>query len=73
MMKYSAAAITLYDVKITLCEVWDNRQLDAYKRFFNQFEQVMDKELSLDSERSERARTLGRSRKIVVRYGVSSE
>jgi len=46
------------DVRITLFDVWDNRQLAAYKRFFSQFEQVMDKELSLDSVRSERAHTL---------------
>lgn len=47
-----------YDVKITLFDVWDNRQLDAYKRFFSQFEQVMDQELGLDAERSERARSI---------------
>ena len=35
-----------YDVKITLFDVWDNRQLDAYKRFFSQFERVMDSALS---------------------------
>src|SRR6266566_6861868 len=47
-----------YDVEITLFDVWDNRQLAAYKHFFNQFEQVMDKELNLDPVQAERAHTL---------------
>jgi len=47
-----------YDVKITLFDVWDNRQLDAYKRFFSQFDQVMDKELKLEPAQSERAHAL---------------
>jgi predicted SAM-dependent methyltransferase len=47
-----------YDVKITLFDVWDNRQLDAYKRFFSQFDQVMDEELKLEPAQSERAHAL---------------
>jgi hypothetical protein len=44
-----------YDVEITLFDVWDNRQLDAYKRCFGQLEEVIDKELGLDAGQSERA------------------
>jgi cyclopropane fatty-acyl-phospholipid synthase-like methyltransferase len=47
-----------YDVEITLFDIWDNRQLEAYKRFFSLFEEVMDKELGLDSVRSGRAHKL---------------
>jgi hypothetical protein len=47
-----------YDVEITLFDVWDNRQLGAYKRCFGQFEEVIDKELDLDAARSERAHRL---------------
>jgi cyclopropane fatty-acyl-phospholipid synthase-like methyltransferase len=47
-----------YDVEITLFDVWDNRQLDAYKLCFRQFEEVVDKELRLDAVQSERAHRL---------------
>lgn len=44
-----------YDVEITLFDTWDNRQLEAYERYFGQLEEVIDKELDLDAARSERA------------------
>lgn len=47
-----------YDVRVTLFDVWDNRQLAAYKNFFSNFEQVMGKELNLTPAQSERAHTL---------------
>lgn len=47
-----------YDVEITLFDVWDNRQLAAYKHFFSQFGAVMDKALDLNPEQSERAHKL---------------
>src|SRR3974377_1863310 len=47
-----------YDVEITLFDMWDNRQLEAYKRYFRLFEEVMDKELGLDAPRSDRAHRL---------------
>lgn len=47
-----------YDVETTLFDVWDNRQLDAYKRCFGLFEKVIDKELGLDSMQSQRVHGL---------------
>jgi len=47
-----------YDVEVTLFDVWDNRQLSAYKHFFRQFEQVMDTELALQPLESKRAHAL---------------
>ena len=47
-----------YDVEITLFDMWDNRQLEAYKRYFRLFEEVMDRELGLDAARSDRAHRL---------------
>jgi SAM-dependent methyltransferase len=45
----------LYDVEITLFDTWDNRQFEAYQRYFGQLEQVIDRELNLDAAASERA------------------
>jgi SAM-dependent methyltransferase len=47
-----------YDVEITLFDTWDNRQLEAYKRYFGLFEEVIDKELALDVARSARVHKL---------------
>lgn len=47
-----------YDVEVTLFDVWDNRQLAAYKHYFQQFEQVMDQELQLSNDQGERAHRL---------------
>jgi SAM-dependent methyltransferase len=47
-----------HDVEATLFDIWDNRQLAAYKHFFGQLERVMDKELDLDPVKSKRAHTL---------------
>jgi SAM-dependent methyltransferase len=56
---WESTVIRLFnDVQITLFDVWDNRQLKAYKRFFGLLEQVIDKELCLDAVRSERAHKL---------------
>jgi ubiquinone/menaquinone biosynthesis C-methylase UbiE len=45
-----------FDVKVTLFDVWDNRQFLAYQRTFRRFGEVMDKELGLTTAQSERAR-----------------
>jgi len=56
---WEATVIRLfYDVEITLFDMWDNRQLEAYKRYFGLFEEVIDKELALDAARSARAHEL---------------
>jgi SAM-dependent methyltransferase len=56
---WEATVIRLfYDVEITLFDTWDNRQLEAYKRYFGLFEKVIDKELALDAARSARAHKL---------------
>ena len=55
-MHWESTIIRLfYDVEITLFDVWDNRQLEAYKRYFAQLEEVIDEGLDLDAARSERA------------------
>src|SRR5271165_3116361 len=47
-----------YDAEITLFDTWDNRQLEAYKRYFRLFEEAMDKELALNAAHSKRAHRL---------------
>jgi cyclopropane fatty-acyl-phospholipid synthase-like methyltransferase len=47
-----------YEVEITLFDVWDNRQLGAYKQYFGQLEEVIDKELDMDSIQHKRAHDL---------------
>lgn len=47
-----------YDVEITLFDTWDNRQFEAYKRYFQLFERAMDEELGLDQAQSTRAHRL---------------
>jgi hypothetical protein len=47
-----------YDVEITLFDVWDNRQLEAYKRYFGLFGEVIDKEFDLDAVQSRRVHGL---------------
>ncbi len=44
-----------YDVEIILFDTWDNRQLEAYKLYFAQLREVIDKELNLDAAQSEHA------------------
>jgi len=58
-MHWESSIIRLfYDVEITLFDRWDNRQLEAYKSYFRQLENVIDKELDLDAAGSERVHTL---------------
>lgn len=56
---WEATVIRLfYDVEITLFDTWDNRQLEAYKRYFRMFGETMDRELALEAGRSKRAHRL---------------
>ncbi len=50
-----------YDVEITLFDVWDNRQLGAYKQYFGQLEKVIDDELEMDAIQHERVHDLLRA------------
>ncbi len=50
-----------YDVEITLFDVWDNRQLGSYKRYFRQLEDIIDSELALTPRQHERVYTLLRT------------
>lgn len=47
-----------YDVEITLLDVWDNRQLQAYKSHYAQLAEIIDKEFDLDAARRERVHDL---------------
>ena len=47
-----------YDVEITLLDVWDNRQLQAYKSHYAQLAGIIDKEFELDAARRERVHGL---------------
>jgi cyclopropane fatty-acyl-phospholipid synthase-like methyltransferase len=47
-----------YDVEITLFDVWDNRQLDAYKHHFRQLEEIIDQEFEINHEQSQRIHKL---------------
>lgn len=51
----------LYDVDITMFDVWDNRYLGLYKQYFSQFEEIIDRELELDAKQSERVHALLRA------------
>jgi SAM-dependent methyltransferase len=43
-----------YDVEITLFDAWDNRQFDAYKRYFALYGAIIDSELQLTQAQSTR-------------------
>jgi len=47
-----------YDVEVTLFDVWDNRQLGAYKAYCRQFGEVVNEEFHLNAEQRERVHTL---------------
>src|SRR5215469_6005577 len=47
-----------YDVEVTLFDVWDNRQLEAYKHYFAQLEEIIERELDIDGMRLESAHAL---------------
>lgn len=47
-----------YDVHATLVDVWDNRQLSAYKAYLRQFVPYIDSEFGVDRARVERAHVL---------------
>ena len=48
----------LYDVELTLFDVWDNRLWKAFKQYFEQFDKVIDKELDMSPMQRERAHKL---------------
>jgi hypothetical protein len=43
-----------YDVEATLFDVWDNRQLEALKRYFGQLEGLIGKEIDMDETQKQR-------------------
>ena len=45
-----------YDVEATLFDVWDNRQLEALKRYFGQFEKLITKEIDVDVNEAQQQR-----------------
>lgn len=47
-----------YDVEITLFDIWDNRQLGAYKQYCRQLEEIIDRELNMNSRQHERVHYL---------------
>ncbi len=47
-----------YNVEITLFDVWDNRQLLAYKSHYAQLDKIIDQELDLDARQHERVHSL---------------
>lgn len=48
----------LYDVNITLFDVWDNRQLDILKSYFNELDENLDKEMALSDIEKDRVHGL---------------
>ncbi len=56
---WDATVIRLfYDVSITLFDIWDNRQLAAYKRSLAAFDALVEKEFLLDEAQCERVHGL---------------
>lgn len=47
-----------YDVEITLFDVWDNRQLEAYKHSFGQLDAIIEQEIDMNAEQRERVHGL---------------
>jgi len=61
-LHWEATIIRLfYDVEITLFDIWDNRQLGVYKNYLAQLEEIIDRELDMDSIQSERVHKLLRA------------
>jgi hypothetical protein len=50
-----------YDVKITLFDIWDNRNFDAYKEHCMQLDNLIDNEIKMDPVRSNRVHSLLKS------------
>ena len=57
----SAVLRLFHDVEIHLFDVWDNRQLGAFKAYFRRLDEVMDDELTTDDTQRERAHALLRA------------
>jgi len=56
---WAATVIRLfYDVRITLFDIWDNRQFAAFKHYFTQFQHVIDKEFNLEPAKREQVKSL---------------
>lgn len=64
---YSIFLRLFYDVRVTLVDAWDNRQLVALKKFFSDLDNVLDAEFELSDQ--ERSRAHGILQKIA---GVGS-
>ena len=58
-MHWEATILRLFhDVRITLFDVWDNRQFDAYQAHCAQLPRILDEEAWLDDVRRAKAQTL---------------
>lgn len=55
---YSIFIRLFFDVKITLVDVWDNRQLDALKKCFSELDAIIDNSFDLSTEESIRVHRL---------------
>ena len=52
-MQWESTIIRLFNnVNITLFDVWDNRQLDAFQGLFSEFEKVIDNELEIPKDKN---------------------
>lgn len=47
-----------YDIKACAFDVWDNRQMEAVRHYFRDFEVIVDKEIEMDLEESRRVHSL---------------
>jgi len=47
-----------YNAKFTLFDVWDNRQLQAFKAYFSELRDVFDNKIEILSSKHEQARGL---------------
>lgn len=55
---YSLFLRLFFDVRVTMVDAWDNRQLPALRRFFADLDRVLDNEFELSDEQSARAHRL---------------
>ena len=51
MIKYIIATTALCDSKITLLDIWNNRQFTAFKLYCMQLRQVMEKEFIIEPDK----------------------
>ncbi len=50
-----------YDIQITMFDVWDNRYFRAFKKYFKQLDEIIDREMDLETMQSEQIHDMLRS------------